>query len=110
MFEASEGCLSCFNLRAPVSRHVEVSVTYRDECGEGVRRAFADNLGALVQHEIDHLDGILFIDRVKNTSDIATVDYLLSDRPERLKQVKEVIEFVVDPTPRHSRQGSSAAG
>ena len=58
-----EGCLSLGPLRVQVERNLRVSVEARDENGEAVR-IDADGFEARVlQHEIDHLDGVLIIDR-----------------------------------------------
>jgi peptide deformylase len=58
-----EGCLSLGPLRVPVERNVRVSVDAQDENGEPVH-IDAESLEARVlQHEIDHLDGVLIIDR-----------------------------------------------
>ena len=58
-----EGCLSLPEVRVPVARSVRVVVEGKDPSGEDVRLEL-DGLGArVVQHEIDHLDGVLIIDR-----------------------------------------------
>jgi peptide deformylase len=58
-----EGCLSLEGVRVPVERAVSVTVEGKDENGNDVRLELTD-LGARVsQHEIDHLDGVLVIDR-----------------------------------------------
>jgi peptide deformylase len=58
-----EGCLSLGPLRVPVERHVRVSVEAQDERGAPVR-VDAEGLEArILQHEIDHLDGVLILDR-----------------------------------------------
>ena len=73
-----EGCLSLGPLRVPVERHVRVSVEAQDENGEPVR-VDAENLEArILQHEIDHLDGVLIIDR---TSPEARREALAALRP-----------------------------
>jgi peptide deformylase len=61
----SEGCLSFPGLMVPVTRHYFVDVEYLDEQGElCVERL--DGLGAVcLQHELDHLDGITFLRRLK---------------------------------------------
>ncbi len=61
----SEGCLSFPGLYIPVARHYSVDVEYLDEEGkEQVERL--DGLGAVcLQHEVDHLDGITFLRRLK---------------------------------------------
>ena len=59
-----EGCLSVPELKADVERPAEVRVRYLDEAGE-VREVRAGGLfAACLQHESDHLDGVLFFDRL----------------------------------------------
>jgi peptide deformylase len=61
--EINEGCLSVPGLRGVVERHVNVRVRYLDRDGaerDEVRRGLA---AGTFQHELDHLDGILFVDR-----------------------------------------------
>jgi peptide deformylase len=62
--EINEGCLSVPGLRGDVSRHVTIRVRYLDREGvahEEIRRGLT---AGTFQHEVDHLDGILFLDRV----------------------------------------------
>jgi len=74
-----EGCLSLGPLRVQVERNVRVSVEARDESGEAVR-IDADGFEARVlQHEIDHLDGVLIIDR---TTPEARREALAALRPQ----------------------------
>lgn len=66
-----EGCLSVLNekgeiIYAPVERHKKVSCLYFDEKGQIKKIAAEKILARVLQHEIDHLDGILFIDRIKS--------------------------------------------
>lgn len=59
-----EGCLSLPNQFAEVTRPARVRVRYEDETG-AMREIDADGLlAACLQHEIDHLDGILFVDHL----------------------------------------------
>jgi peptide deformylase len=59
-----EGCLSIPGVYLDVVRPSTVEVTYRDEMGRP-RRLRADGLlGRCIQHEMDHLNGVLFVDRV----------------------------------------------
>ena len=75
---ADEGCLSMQGVLVPVERSVAVTVEARDENGDDVRLEF-EGLGArVVQHELDHLDGVLIIDR---TTDEARRDALSILRP-----------------------------
>ena len=59
-----EGCLSVPGQYAEVARPAWVKVHYRDLEGAGQEIAADGLLAACLQHEIDHLDGILFIDRL----------------------------------------------
>ncbi len=59
-----EGCLSIPELYAEVSRPARVVVEAADELGVVRRVEGTGLLGRALQHEIDHLDGILFLDRV----------------------------------------------
>ena len=63
-----EGCLSLQGVRVPVERAVRVTLEGQDAAGEDVRWEL-DGLGArVVQHELDHLDGVLIIDRTDDES------------------------------------------
>lgn len=57
-----EGCLSIPELYYEVERPAEVSVLYWTPEGEEVRRKATGRLSVCMQHEIDHLDGVLYID------------------------------------------------
>ena len=62
--ESDEGCLSLPGLTYPVERAVEVTVEGLDERGRPFVRTATGLLARVFQHEIDHLDGILFVDRL----------------------------------------------
>jgi len=57
-----EGCLSIPDLYYDVERPAEVTVRYTDLDGKTVTRDATDRLAICVQHELDHLDGVLYID------------------------------------------------
>lgn len=61
---AEEGCLSIPGLRELVDRRAAVVVEATDLEGEPVRLEAGGLLARILQHEIDHLDGVLFLDRV----------------------------------------------
>ncbi|HAQ41029.1 MAG TPA: peptide deformylase [Clostridiales bacterium] len=61
-----EGCLSVPETKGIVRRPMNVTVEYTDENGKQVTLDAEGILARCICHEIDHLDGILFIDRVKN--------------------------------------------
>ena len=59
-----EGCLSIPGIHADVKRHAEVTFEALNERGEPVTLRAEGLLARALQHELDHLDGILFIDRL----------------------------------------------
>ena len=71
-----EGCLSFFEYRANVSRHTAVTVRAQDEHGEEYEIEAKGDFAASLQHEIDHLDGILYSDRLPN----GDKDLVVSDK------------------------------
>ncbi|MBD1844565.1 peptide deformylase [Cyanobacteria bacterium FACHB-63] len=61
-----EGCLSIPGVYLDVERPEEIEVSFKDETGR-MRTLAADGLlSRCIQHEIDHLNGVLFVDRVEN--------------------------------------------
>jgi peptide deformylase len=59
-----EGCLSVPNREEEVMRYKKVKVKYQDEDGNWKTKKFKDYNAVTIQHELDHLDGILFIDKI----------------------------------------------
>ena len=68
-----EGCLSLPNLEGPVTRAASVTIKGLDKKGGPFTIDAEALLATVLQHEIDHLDGILFIDRVADPSAIRTI-------------------------------------
>lgn len=60
-----EGCLSFPNEFQPVARCEEVQIRFTDPEGKGQKVKARGLLARAFQHEIDHLEGVLFIDRIK---------------------------------------------
>ena len=58
-----EGCLSLQGVRVPVDRSVKITLEGKDPNGEDVRYELDEYGSRVVQHELDHLDGVLIIDR-----------------------------------------------
>lgn len=72
---AEEGCLSIPNIYGLVKRHATVSIDYTDAEGNPATRKATGLLSRIFQHEIDHLDGILFTDKateLRNAKDDKT--------------------------------------
>ncbi len=63
---AEEGCLSARDYRAQVMRAQKVKVCYLDETGSKCELIAQDLMARILQHEIDHLDGILFFERLSS--------------------------------------------
>lgn len=68
-----EGCLSIPDIRGKVPRYREVRVRAYDREGKKLDLSIKDFFARVVQHEYDHLQGILFLDRMKN---LDTLTYL----------------------------------
>lgn len=60
----NEGCLSLPGLCADVERHQKITVRYLDYNGNQQTLDAEDYLAVIIQHETDHLDGILYIDHL----------------------------------------------
>lgn len=76
MIEAEEGCLSVPSVYGQVRRPERVVLNAFDLAGEEVTLELEDLFARAVQHEIDHLDGILFIDRLSPTGELAVKEAL----------------------------------
>ncbi len=63
---SEEGCLSVPNVFGDVSRHKKINCNYLDINGKKQKLIAENMLARIIQHEIDHLDGVLFIDIAKN--------------------------------------------
>ncbi len=72
MEEDWEGCLSIPGIRGRVSRHKEIEVKYSDRYGKEKSEILNDFLARIFQHEFDHLEGIVFLDRLESSMDIIT--------------------------------------
>ncbi len=64
---AQEGCLSIPGVYLDVKRPQVVEISYKDENGRPQSLKAGDLLGRCIQHEIDHLNGVVFVDRVENS-------------------------------------------
>ncbi len=70
--ELNEGCLSVPGLRGTVDRHVTVRVRYLDREGTAHDELRRGLTAGTFQHEVDHLDGVLFLDRVRDPTTFTT--------------------------------------
>jgi peptide deformylase len=70
-----EGCLSVPGWRGPVARSRWVDVEYFDRFGQPQHIRLTDFVARIFQHEYDHLEGILFVDRVRSAELISEEEY-----------------------------------
>ena len=92
MVVINEGCLSVPNLRGDVSRNVNVRVRYLDRNGvehDEIKRGLT---AGTFQHECDHLDGTLFVDRLTDTRTLTTWQHF--ERYHRAAFIERITAFV----------------
>ena len=65
-----EGCLSVPGMRGLVERSREIEIVYTDRHGEQQQKVFTDFVARIIQHEYDHINGKVFLDRVASTLDL----------------------------------------
>jgi peptide deformylase len=66
--QGPEGCLSIPGIQVEVERPTAVTVSGQDVSGEPLRIEASDLLARILQHEVDHLDGVLILDRTDRES------------------------------------------
>ena len=69
-----EGCLSIPDVRGMVPRAVEIRVTALDRSGRRVGLTATGFPARVIQHETDHLDGVLFLDRMRSFDSLTYLD------------------------------------
>jgi peptide deformylase len=93
--QINEGCLSVPNLRGEVPRHVSIRLGYMDREGaehDEVRRGLT---AGTFQHELDHLDGTLFVDRVTDLSTLSTWEqFERFHKDEFVERARRLVERV----------------
>jgi peptide deformylase len=65
-----EGCLSVPSMRGLVPRHSLISVRYFDQHGNEQQKELSGFIARIFQHELDHLNGLTFIDQLDSTKDL----------------------------------------
>jgi len=92
-YEGNEGCLSVPNMRGVVTRHLEVAVSGFDLDGKHQKFDVRGYSAGTFQHELDHLDGILFPHRVTDPRSFCSwsvfVTYQQADFAERVSALVE---------------------
>ena len=85
MIESHEGCLSLPFLRRTILRHEEITLQYLDENFEKKEIIASDFFACCIQHEVDHLNGVLYIDhlsRLKRAHTVKKYDRLINEYEE----------------------------
>jgi len=90
--EINEGCLSVPDLRGNVLRHVNIRLRWWDRDGNEHDEVKRGLTAGTFQHELDHLDGVLFLDRVHDTRSLTT--WAEFERFHRAEFVARISEFV----------------
>jgi len=67
-----EGCLSIPGIRGLVPRHKSIKVKYLTRDGKEVENEFSDFIARIFQHELDHLNGTVFLDRIESNKELVT--------------------------------------
>ena len=65
-----EGCLSVPSMRGLVPRHSQITVRYFDQQGNEQQKELSGFIARIFQHELDHLNGLTFIDQLESTKDL----------------------------------------
>jgi peptide deformylase len=73
MEDGWEGCLSVPDMRGMVPRFTAVRLEYVDRDGQRVETVAKDFFARVVQHETDHLDGIVYVDRMRDLSTLSHI-------------------------------------
>lgn len=71
-----EGCLSVPSIRGKVERYTNIEVTYYNEKGKKIIKQVKGFTARDIQHECDHLDGIVFLEKVKEHNGFATKEMI----------------------------------
>ena len=74
MEEGWEGCLSIPDIRGRVPRHTDITVRALDREGRTLELMLKNFAARVAQHETDHLDGVLFFDRMKSMQTLTYLD------------------------------------
>lgn len=89
-----EGCLSVPGIYGRVKRSVKIKLKAQDVSGNPIRLTVEGFAARVIQHEIDHMQGIIFLDHVKDSSELFSIDKngslmpLNQSKKDELKQSK----------------------
>ena len=95
-FNSYEGCLSVPNLRGKVRRYNSINVTYYTMDAKKITENIKGLESIVYQHEIDHLDGYLFTDKVEDNSTLVTYENYQKYYEEEYKKELENFNSVAE--------------
>jgi peptide deformylase len=90
----NEGCLSVPNLRGEVPRHVSIRLRYTGRDGEEHEEVRRGLTAGTFQHELDHLDGVLFVDRADPRTLSTWAEFDRFHREEFVERARRLVERV----------------
>jgi len=88
--EEWEGCISGTELYAKVPRYKRVRLRWQDEQAHVHERDFDGFLAHVIQHEVDHLNGILFVDKVQDTESYKTFKEYMKMRKREQEDSRQI--------------------
>ncbi len=91
-FNSYEGCLSVPNLRGKVKRFNHIEVEYLDRFGTAKKELVKGLSSIVYQHEIDHLNGYLFTDKVYDNSSLVTYENYIEYFQDKYQE--ELLQFI----------------
>ena len=94
LFDNNEGCLSVPNLRGMVPRHVHLHVRAWDRHGNPIDEVVHGMKAGTYQHEVDHLDGTIFVDRADPTTFSTWTEFDRFHKQAFVARVKELVARV----------------
>lgn len=84
-----EGCISGLELYAQVPRYKGLRIKWMDERAHEHEQDFGGFIAHVIQHEVDHLNGVLYVDKIRNTKSIMTIrEYKKMRERERAQATK----------------------
>ena len=95
-FNSYEGCLSVPNLRGKVKRYNTINVTYYTMDAKKITEDIKGLESIVYQHEIDHLDGYLFTDKVEDNSTLVTYENYQKYYEEEYKKELESFNSIAE--------------
>lgn len=84
----NEGCLSIPDIREDVNRKPKIKITYQDEAFNSYTETFDGLVARIIQHEYDHIEGVLFTDKLSSLK-----KRLLKSRLEKISKGKVNVDY-----------------